>query len=70
MFQKVNAVGLSAMSTTVLPRCTAEMPEGVPVMTTVPLDPLRAEIEEEPETVGVPEGTPDTTVSVRCPGFA
>ena len=40
------------------------MPVGVPVMMTVPLDPVLAEMDVEPETLGAPEATPEITVSV------
>ena len=64
-----NAVRLSAMTMFVSPAVTVEMPEGVPVMTRVPLD-RRALMLVEPETLTSLEVTPLTTVSMECPLLA
>ena len=60
--QKVVAVDLSATMTVVLPNLTTDIPEGLPVMTTVfPND--FALIEEDPETTGVPKSFTMMTAS-------
>lgn len=70
VFQKDSAVCLSATNTLAFPRVTVVMPEGVPVMMRVPLEPRRAETEEEPVTLGDPEEAPKTTASMAWPAFA